>query len=385
MHIARIVGALLAVAVGQGALASQPSRTRASGIALGPYAAGFEIRTGLDRTRPVAPNGGGMRMGLAIWYPARPGSAGTAMTSLDYRLLPHGEVSAAERTRLIGGEVEPLLASPHVGIVPQSRTQALDGISSGGIAVRGAPHADARFPVVMLFGGPYYLATTAETLATRGFVVCAPFRFAGQSNESGWEFPRYMENSVRDGEWALEQLQQVASVDGSRIGALGHGGGGLQALLFAMRNARVTALANIDAGNFSTRTEASKISLYKPRLQRSPYLYIATPGTRKGQDLFSDFLAMSASDRYEVILQEPAVRHHDLSDLGRAVTEPLQIRGEPQAAVQQAFVAVQDLLAHFFDSQLRREPESRDALAAWMEHRSSLSYRVELHRANHGK
>lgn len=363
-------------------MAAQPSRaprTRIQGVELGPYGAGFEVQTERPRPAANAAADGTARRGLAIWYPAVPGSRGTGMTSLDYRLLPHGEVGGAERTRLIDEHVEPLLSSRHVGIVPLSRAQAFDALQSGGIAVRGAPSAAGRFPVVMLFGGAYYLATTAEMLATRGFVVCVGFRLATPST-APWDFPTYVENSVRDGEWAVEELRRRGNADLSRIGAFGHGGGGLHALLFAMRNSGVAALVNIDSGNFSSRTEPSKLPSYSPARQRAPYLYIATADTRKTQDLFADFTAMTGSDRYEVILQDPAVRHHDLSDVGRAVTEPLQIRGEAQAVVQRAFVTVQELVARFFAAQLRSGPERPDALGAWMQqHSATRAYAVQLH------
>ena len=44
---------------------------------------------------------------------------------------------------------------------------------------------------------------------------------------------------------------------------------------------------------------------------------------------------MTFSDQFEVALNDAVVRHHDLSDYGRAVTAPMAIRGTPQAEVQQ--------------------------------------------------
>src|SRR5688500_13460399 len=122
------------------------------------------------------------------------------------------------------------------------------------MAVRGARPAAGRFPVVVILGGQYYLATTAEILASHGFLVAAPFRFVDQANDIGTpQFTWYLENSVRDADWALRELDAHPQADLRSIAALGHGGGGIQAMLLAMRSRRVAALANIDAGNFSAR------------------------------------------------------------------------------------------------------------------------------------
>jgi hypothetical protein len=155
-----------------------------------------------------------------------------------------------------------------------------------------------------VFGGPYYLSSTAEMLASHGFAVAAPFRFKTQPNEIGSDdFTWSVENSVRDGEWAWNELRRMDGVDTALVSVLGHGGGGLQSLLFAMRNLGVAAILNIDAGNFSTRTEAARVPFYRPRLLRSSYLYVATAETRKAQDQFEDFLDMPFSRRFELTLQ----------------------------------------------------------------------------------
>lgn len=74
-------------------------------------------------------------------------------------------------------------------------------LSTGGIATRGAAPAAGMFPVVMVLGGQYYLSTTAEFLASHGFVVAAPFRFSDQLNEiagGGFNWMTYVEERVRD-------------------------------------------------------------------------------------------------------------------------------------------------------------------------------------------
>jgi pimeloyl-ACP methyl ester carboxylesterase len=219
----------------------------------------------------------------------------------------------------------------------------------------------------MVLGGPYYLSTTAEVLASHGRLVVAPFRFSDQSNElETGDFRWFMEDSVGDAEWALEELHRDPRADLRAITALGHGGGGMQAMLLAMRNRSIRALVNIDAGNFSTRSQPDRIAFYSPRLLRVPYLYIATADTRNEQDRFDDFVAMKFSDRTEVVLGANGVRHHDLSDIGRAITKPMRIRGDAQTVVERTYAGVQEMVVRFSaEHSSTRTPGA--SLSDWLE------------------
>jgi pimeloyl-ACP methyl ester carboxylesterase len=342
--------------------------TRAKGLRAGPHAVGFEVIAREDRTRRINHTDAGTWIGLAVWYPARRTSDGPpAMTAMDYRLTQFRDPpTAAQRTALEDDEVGALVAWRHVGIVPLTDEQARSSLATRGVAVKSAPPAAGRFPVVLLFGGPYYLSTTAEILASHGFLVVAPFRFSDQSNEVGTRgFTWSLENSVRDAEWGLEELRADPRADVGYVSALGHGGGGLQAMLFAMRNPTVNAVVNIDAGNFSTRSQPRSIPFYNPRLMRAPYLFIVTADTRKGLDLFDDFAAMRFSDRTEVTLESPGLRHHDLSDIGRAVTAPMGIRGEAQAEVQAQYAGVQEMVVRFLEDRSGARKNGAAPFAEW--------------------
>ena len=118
-----------------------------------------------------------------------------------------------------------------------------------------------------------------------------------------------------------------------------------------MRNRSVSALVNIDSGNFSSRTGARNLASYTPRLLRVPYLQIMRAETRKEQDQYEDFTAMAFSRRIEIVLQDEAVRHHDLSDIGRGVTVPMHLRGDAQSAVEREYADVQDTLVRFLQAQ----------------------------------
>jgi pimeloyl-ACP methyl ester carboxylesterase len=345
-----------------------PVTTRASGLRLGAYAVGFEVRHTSDPTRRINSSGEGTAIGLATWYPARPTPAsGPPVTTLDYRLLDVRKPrTASEAAALEEAEIDTLVAWRHVGVVALTRDQARASLQTGGVARRGAPPVDRRFPVVLVLGGPYYLSTTAELLASHGFLVVAPFRVQDQSNEIGaLGFTWYLENSVRDAEWALEELRRHPQADTRFVSTIGHGGGGMLAMLLAMRSRDVDATVNIDAGNFSSRSQPRSVPFYSPRAMRAPYLFIATAETRRGQDLFDDFVDMTFADRFEVVLETPHVRHHDLSDVGRAVTAPLGIRGDHMAAVQASYVAVHEMTVRFLLAEAGGR-ETREAYRHWL-------------------
>ncbi len=360
---------LLIAALNVGPAGAETGPTRLTGLRTGPHAVGFEVRTTIDRTRQVDTTGAGTPVGVAVWYPAAARPAGSrAMTAIDYQLLqfatPLGE---RERQLFAADAASELTAWRHIGIVEMTEAQAHQSLHAGGVAVRGAPPLRGRHPVVVVLGGQYYLSTTAEFLASHGFLVVAAFRFSDRSNEVGSSgFSWYLENSVRDAEFALSTLQDDRRADTSAVAAIGHGGGGIQAMLFAMRNRRVRALVALDAAIFSARSGTRGLPFYSARLLRVPFLYVATPSTRAGQDQFEDFEKMTFSARYEVIVKDADVRHHDLSDLGRAVTAPLQIRGAPQQAVQRTYAEIHDMALRFLQEQVAGAPSSAEPFPAWL-------------------
>ena len=238
--------------------------TRLAGVRVGPYAVGFEIRSGLDATRPINQTDGGTRIGIATWYPARAGGASAnAITTLEYRLLGFTNPGPQQRRDVEDDEVDALLAWRHIGIVEMTREQARASLHTRGVAVRGRRPPTAGFLSSSCSGAPHYMSTTAEILASHGFLVVAAFRYADQSNEIGTSgFGWYLENSVRDAEWALNETRAHPNADMRHVSAIGHGGGGMIAMLLAMRNRHVDALVNIDAGNFSNRSRIRDNPLY---------------------------------------------------------------------------------------------------------------------------
>lgn len=366
-------------------LGTAASGDRWHGIQPGPHGVGFRFQHTVDTTRNIDSVRPGTPLGLAIWYPSskRP-STSTAMTQLDYKLLqflsPLGDRAKQD---FLDAEAAVVSSWRHLSIVPLTPDQARTAILSGGQAVRDAQPAGGRFPLVLILGGAWYLSTTAEILASHGYVVVAPVRYEDVSNEiPTLNFSWFVENAVRDAEWALAEMRRHPWVDASHVFAIGHGGGGLQALMLAMHNRAIGAVVNIDSANFSQRTNPRQLSFYHPRLLRVPYLNILTAATRRDLDLYAEFEDMRFSSRYEVILDNPALRHHDLSDVGRPVSATLGIRGEAQDAVLRNYADVQQTLVRFLDAHTHGSRGSAEHWSAWMKHLSGEGdYSVALREA----
>jgi dienelactone hydrolase len=350
------------------AMPVETAGTRLAGVRLGDYGVGLEVRRGLDSTRTINRTDPGVRIGTALWYPAGAAPTGTpAVTSLDYRMLTRLTQTEAERRAYAEQQVRLLTTARHIGIVPLTAEQARASLDTTGVARMNVAPADGRFPTVVIFGGPYYQSSTAEVLASHGFCAAAPFRFSDQRDEfTADSAARSMDNAVTDTLWSIEALRSHRRCDFTRVAALGHGGGGAQSLLFAMHSTRVSALVNIDAGNFSSVTNLEELASYEPRQLRAPYLYIATQATRASQDRFPEFLAMTSSDRVEVVLKNPSILHHDLSDLGRAVTAPMGIRGEAESDVARQYADVQEMIVRFVKQYAAPGRPPGDEFVPWL-------------------
>jgi pimeloyl-ACP methyl ester carboxylesterase len=323
------------------------------GLEPGTYGVGFQFVRGVDPTRNNDSTRMGTPLGLALWYPAaRPAANSDFITQLDYRLLEFSKPLDAQTKRdYIEEQARTMVAWRHGGIVSLKMEQARATLDTTGRAVRGQVRSEGKFPVVVILGGPWYLSTTAEFLASHGYLAVACVRFRdGRTEIPASDFRWSVENSVRDAEWALAELRGDPSADMENVTALGHGAGGLQAMLLGMRDRQVTAVANIDAAIFSSRTNPEQLIFYDPRLMRIPYLNILTADTKSQSDRYVDFEKMKFSQRYEGVLKNPELRHHDLSNVGRAVSASLGIRGAAQNAVLKNYADVQKMLFEFLEA-----------------------------------
>lgn len=321
------------------------------GLTPGPYGVGVRVRQATDFTRSYGHAMNGVPVQLVLWYPAQPGhGAAKRLTQLDYEMMAApGAPSASKRRTVAARSVNLAVSWLHVGIVPQTREQSMTALRATGLGVPDATSVRGRFPVVVI-GNPAYLSTTAELLASHGYLVVSAIQF-----DSPWgERPppargATYEPDVRTQEWALGELTREPLADMRRVVALGHGAGGMLALLLAERDARVGAVVALDAAVFSSRSDWGDIPFAGRLALRVPMLNIVRQETVDDQDLYAEFRMMRYSERYEAVFEDAELRHHDLSNVGRGVSAALKIRGPAQAMVLDRYTSTHRMVLAFLD------------------------------------
>jgi len=301
---------------------------------------------------------------LVYWYPAQAAPApAPPLTQLDYAMLDApGEPSEAKRKTVAEQETNLATTWRHVGIVPQTREQARAALGAPGIAVWDAPPAPGPFPVVVI-GGARYLSTTAEYLASHGYLVVSGQLLADPWIERPPPAPGMSyEPHVRTQEWALAELASEPMADLGRVAALGHGGGGMQAMLLAMRQSVVGAVVSLDGATFSSRSDYGQVPLAGALSLRVPMLNLLRQQTLDDQDLYAEFRRLRYSERYEVIFRGSSLRHHDLRNFGRGISTVLKIRGPVQDMVLDRYAAMHRIVLAFLDHSIGGKPGSFPAL-----------------------
>jgi tetratricopeptide (TPR) repeat protein len=251
----------------------------------GPYGVGFRALEKYDYSRSFAakkdyfgtplPGERGRPVQVCIWYPAEPPAGASRMVYGEYAFVyPEDgrmyEFLSALQDREVG--LLFFMFGNNPGPVADLQSEEM-------AAVRDAPVADGRFPLV-LYAPHVNMAVTenlvlCEYLASHGYVVAATHAYGPAAVRSG-EGASDLEVLVDDLGFVLAAMHGFDFVDTDRVGVLGSGLGGLAALLFQMENRYVDAVAGLNAGFFYPRHE--EIAVANPgfdvRLASAPMLQI---------------------------------------------------------------------------------------------------------------
>jgi tetratricopeptide (TPR) repeat protein len=368
------VAALTLAASAPAAGAAAPSKLHGD-LQAGPHAVGFQVRHEVDRLRPFRPKidyrgqraSGelGRPLQVSLWYPAKPAGAGPrAMTFGDYVDLaateiapaPQAEPAARERARA------QFTAGARAAQVEQAKLDEL--LATPTAAVRDAPAADGRFPLVALAVGfnesPRNHLVLAEHLASHGYVVVAT-PSAGRSARAMEGGQIGLDLQSRDLEFAAALAQGLPFVDASKLGLVGYSFGGAASVVFQMRNMSADAILSLDgADGFTPNVNEIKASpFYDPKAVRVPYGYLAG-----GDNPLRDagiFDALKYSERTMVTFHD--LRHVDFTSLAMAETLVPDFTAGPGGGAQTdtrlAHAAVVRYARRFLDAYLRGDAEAR--------------------------
>ena len=246
-------------------------------------------------------------------------------------------------------------------------------------AYANASPATGRFPLVLYAGSLDSTSTTTlfvlgEFLASHGYVV-ATVPLLGPTNENTEQgrMPSDRERAVEDLEFAWSVLRAQTNVDETKVGVFGKSLGGIEALIFAMRNANVSAVAGLDAtyGFKGNEKLLAELADYAPRKMRAAFLDI-----RRDWDDPASVLDLSAehafrySDRSFVTIKK--MNHFDFdSDAMIAFEFHLPIGpneavnpGRTRETAYRGYQSVCRMLLDFFDEKLKGNRGGAERLRA---------------------
>jgi dienelactone hydrolase len=336
----------------------------------GPNAVGFKVLTLRDVTRTwFRPTSGSSLTGLPVvvryWYPAqptpgRPMSFGRylAADSYDDQLTdPTAARIATSNTGLKAFYERPQNFT--FGAVEPDRWARLQEVPLR--AVADAPARADRFPAVVGVGGALGNAAIAEYLASHGYVVAV----VGSPAETELGNVARMEWYVRDIELALATLRTLPNVDGSRVATWGFSFAGMPALLAAMRNPDVDAVASLESAIFYTSfmPQMRGNPFYDPSRLRVPFLHMMRASESRANEQLGAIDSLRYAIRYRYLVNDTAIVHQDFGTHGIAAAAVLDKRPHARTAVVKTQRANAEYIRRFLDAHVKGAADAEAWLA----------------------
>jgi acetyl esterase/lipase len=224
--------------------------------------------------------------------------------------------------------------------------------------------------VVLYFGGLNAdlnaNAVLAELLASHGYVVVS-ISLLGPSDRqtSQGRTPADIEAVVRDMEYAWSLLGDDASIDRTRVAAMGHSVGAIEAVLFGMRNGNVSAVVGLDGTYGFSGSVAALTSAYgyAPDAMRAAMLDLRRAAGEQSAEL--DLQALHSfryADRRLVTLRR--MHHSDFTSfamLAEAFHTPISSRAPAgewnRETAAKGYQDTCGLVRAFLDEHLKKAPE----------------------------
>src|SRR5207248_3458208 len=363
-----------------GAIYSLVGTMLVSGCSISMTARGSGCHSTIHSKR--ATNDKGRPIRLSVWYPAMPTEGVEALRYGDY-FHYQGEIDFRD----LNDELEK--------IDRESWLADLNEISSNGsdifaklcstpvAAIRNATPASGRFPVVLYAGGLGARADAnvelGEYLASHGYIMATVPQLGPSAEEFTLETTAGEAGvHVGDLEFALKVLRDLPDVDVQHLAIAGHSAGGVAAIRFAIRNAKVRVVVGLD-GSYGVAPEPHRrqevmkaLNKLHPGHVKAFLLDMRRANGVQGAELDHTVRhRMTRSDRYLVTFTK--MFHGDFMEfgtIGLKLSVPLPPNNDGRTREtgfvgnQHAYRAALD----FLDAKLKSEPETLDLFLAEIAH-----------------
>jgi dienelactone hydrolase len=311
---------LLTLGVLAGPVRSDDSGTAWGVLEPGAHKVGLRVEDHVDLSRPgmpvpqapgdAPPPAPGRRVRVYLWYPAANAAASEPMRFDRYVELARDD---------LGPEWQGIRDLPLARGCSEARWNAL--LAERTATIEAASPASGPFPLVLVAQGIHYEnpithAIHCEHLASHGYVVATCPLVGTRSPVVSLDLVD-LETEARDLEFVLSVCRRNGSTDAGRIGLLGFDLGGMAALLLAMRNDDVDALATMDAGILYTRFPdiPRQSPHYDVERMRIPWVHMTqarfVAGLDPEEDSDSLFRTAEYSDRRLLLFD--GVQHQDFT------------------------------------------------------------------------
>jgi len=340
-------------------------------IPVGKYNVGFKIITVSDESRISTPeynylgekNTGDRRKKFTIhlWYPAETNSGKRRLMYQDYcynhLLGTTDEIRAKEKKDQDMARARSAVER-WFGKTTDDDWKKLMGTKM--LAESEAPAVKEKFP--LLIGVLRATSTTIvnEMLASNGYVVCMI------KDDGLGLFAEDALQQIPDLQFAINYLEKNELADIGHTGTFGFSGSGFTQVLFAMFDLRIKALADIESGIYMDHLfqSLSASNYYNPSKLRIPFLHIFSRDLSKQEIFIDEFLTKTKfSNRYRLILNQPALHHWDFAAEGYTSAIMLNNRGTAAPNIARSFEIASIYLLNFFNAELKADAQANQFLS----------------------
>jgi hypothetical protein len=317
-------------------------------------------RTTRDYKGTFSPDLSGRPVQINVWYPAAPDGAARQMHFGDYV-----DQSSPEAFSNFNAVMKERNRRNAMEAVPADQLAALQATPMNAFA--DAVPAEGRFPAVLYFGSLDAEINSnvvlAEYLASHGYIV-ASISLLGPTEEQSFQSrtPSDFEATVRDMEFAWSILSEDRRLDRARLAIMGHSVGAIEAILFGMRNANVSAVIALD-GTYGFPGLSSVLTTsygYAPEKMRAAFLDLRRAQGAQGDaplDL-SSVESFRYSDRTFITIKK--MHHSDFSSFAMVgekyhtpITATYPLNGWNRETAKAGYQQVCRIVLAFFDSKVK--------------------------------